>query len=61
MGIGLAVCRRLMELNSGLIWLRNNPSGGAIFSFSLPLSVDWEASVTQDAPLEQMDLTRSSV
>jgi signal transduction histidine kinase len=35
MGIGLAVCRRIIEAHGGRIWARNHPEGGAEFSFTL--------------------------
>ncbi len=36
LGMGLAICRRLIESHGGRINARNHESGGAIFSFSLP-------------------------
>jgi PAS domain S-box-containing protein len=35
MGIGLAVCRRIVEAHGGAIWARNHSEGGAEFSFTL--------------------------
>jgi PAS domain S-box-containing protein len=35
MGLGLAVCRRIVEAHGGEIWARNHPDGGAEFSFTL--------------------------
>lgn len=35
-GLGLYVCRRLVEAQRGRIWAENHPDGGAILSFSLP-------------------------
>jgi PAS domain S-box-containing protein len=35
MGIGLAVCRRIVEAHGGEIRARNHPEGGAEFSFTL--------------------------
>jgi len=37
-GLGLAVCRGLVEAHGGHIWAENRASGGAIFQFTLPLA-----------------------
>jgi two-component system sensor histidine kinase KdpD len=37
-GLGLAVCRGLVEAHGGHIWAENRASGGAIFHFTLPLT-----------------------
>jgi two-component system sensor histidine kinase KdpD len=39
-GLGLAVCRGLVEAHGGHIWEENRPGGGAIFRFTLPLSIE---------------------
>jgi two-component system sensor histidine kinase KdpD len=36
-GLGLAVCRGLVEAHGGRIWAENRAEGGAIFYFTLPL------------------------
>jgi two-component system sensor histidine kinase KdpD len=35
-GLGLAVCRGLIEAHGGRIWVENRAGGGAIFRFTLP-------------------------
>jgi two-component system sensor histidine kinase KdpD len=37
-GLGLAVCRGLVEAHQGEIWVENREGGGAIFRFTLPCS-----------------------
>jgi len=38
LGLGLAICRRIVQAHGGKIWAENRPGGGANFSFSLPLN-----------------------
>lgn len=40
-GLGLYICRRLIEAQNGRIWAENHPDGGAVFSFTLPV---WQES-----------------
>ncbi len=37
-GLGLAVCRGLVEAHGGRIWVEPRPQGGAVFCFTLPRS-----------------------
>ena len=36
MGVGLSICRTIVEAHSGRIWFENAPGGGTIFRFTLP-------------------------
>ncbi|MEJ5186912.1 MAG: PAS domain-containing sensor histidine kinase [Candidatus Geothermincolales bacterium] len=38
LGIGLSTAKRLVELAGGRIWVDPNPTGGAVFRFTLPLA-----------------------
>ena len=36
LGIGLNICRSIIEAHRGRLWAENNPGGGTIFSFKVP-------------------------
>jgi PAS domain S-box-containing protein len=37
LGMGLPINKRIIEAHDGRLWAENNPDGGAIFSFTLPI------------------------
>jgi signal transduction histidine kinase len=37
LGMGLSVCQSIIAMHDGKIWHTQNPAGGTIFHFSLPL------------------------
>lgn len=39
-GLGLAICQEIVAAHKGRIWAENNPEGGTIFSFEIPVNYD---------------------
>nr|WP_275576346.1 ATP-binding protein [Stenotrophomonas maltophilia] len=38
MGLGLTICRSIIEGNGGRIWVEANEGSGAVFLFTLPVA-----------------------
>jgi signal transduction histidine kinase len=45
LGLGLALCKMLVELHGGEMWVRSNVGRGSTFGFSLPLEAADEHAV----------------
>jgi len=43
LGMGLAICRTIVEAHGGRLWAEPNPGGGTLFAFVLPVSETVEA------------------
>jgi len=44
MGVGLSICRRIVEAHGGEIWVENNQGAGAAFRFTVPKFTNREVS-----------------
>ena len=50
MGMGLAICRSMVEAHGGRMWASANEPGGAVFQFTLPLERDESIPARQPNP-----------
>ena len=47
MGVGLSICRSIIDEHGGRLWTTPNPGGGTIFCFTLPVISDTDKSHDQ--------------
>jgi C4-dicarboxylate-specific signal transduction histidine kinase len=49
LGMGLNICRTIIESHHGRLWAEKNPEGGTIFCFTLPCAVPDSANETNQS------------
>jgi signal transduction histidine kinase len=47
MGLGLSICRSIIEAHGGRLWATQNPARGVTFQFSIPMA-DGDDAETED-------------
>lgn len=52
MGLGLSLCKRIVEVMNGRIWVKSRLGEGSRFSFILPWKVQTDPASELDAPVE---------
>ena len=50
MGLGLSICRTIIEAHGGRIWAEPAPGGGAAFRFTLPAAPPADLDQSGSAP-----------
>jgi two-component system sensor histidine kinase KdpD len=59
-GLGLTICRSIVEAHGGQIWAANRPAGGAVFTFTLPLGEPSPEVAHPQAAMEEPEFDESA-
>ena len=61
LGMGLVICRSLIEAHGGCLWAEPNPGGGTIFRFTLPLQTELRTGVSLQEESNRLASLTSSI
>lgn len=59
LGLGLAICERIMASHNGKIWFEPKPDKGVVFFFTIPASMEPSISKTEKVPEQKGDIYKN--